>query len=229
MWATPMRRRWILVLMLVGLLAGQSFAVAETRVALVVGNSAYASTVALTNPVNDARDMSAALKRAGFRVIEAVDVGKRQFDAALRSFGDELSKADVALFFYAGHGMQVGLDNYLVPIDAKLERERDLEFEAVKRGFVLRQMEIDRDGKTTIIILDACRDNPLSRNSRVLWAHARQRSVAASRRHLPALAPSSRTRRNRATWRLTAMGAIHRSPRRSCATWPFPVATCRPP
>ena len=70
----------------------------------------------------------------------------------------------MALFFYAGHGLQVGLENYLVPVDARLERERDLEFEAVKLGFVLRQMEIDREGKTTIVILDACRDNPLARN-----------------------------------------------------------------
>ena len=82
----------------------------------------------------------------------------------MRVFTDKLANADVALFFYAGHGLQVGLQNYLVPIDAKLERERDLEFETVKLEFVLRQMEIEREGKTTIVILDACRDNPLARN-----------------------------------------------------------------
>ena len=88
----------------------------------------------------------------------------RSSTARLRTFADKLANADIALFFYAGHGLQVGSQNYLVPIDAKLERERDLEFEAVKLDFVLRQMEIDREGRTSIVILDACRDNPLSRN-----------------------------------------------------------------
>lgn len=137
---------------------------AETRVALVVGNGAYRSTTPLSNPLNDARDMAAALKAAGFTVVEALDAGKPQFDSALRTFADNLTNADIALFFYAGHGLQVGSQNYLVPIDAKLDRERDLEFEAVKLDFVLRQMEIDREGRTSIVILDACRDNPLSRN-----------------------------------------------------------------
>ena len=82
----------------------------------------------------------------------------------MRTFAGGLATADVALLFYAGHGLQVGAQNYLVPADAKLERERDLEFEAIRLDFLLRQMEIDRDGKTSIVILDACRDNPLSRN-----------------------------------------------------------------
>lgn len=145
-------------------LFASSVASAETRVALVVGNNAYQQTTPLTNPLSDARDMSAALKAAGFSVIEALDADKSKFDGALRTFADKLAGADVALFFYAGHGLQVGAQNYLVPIDARLERERDLEFEAVKLEFVLRQMEIDREGRTTIVILDACRDNPLSRN-----------------------------------------------------------------
>jgi uncharacterized caspase-like protein len=137
---------------------------AETRVALVVGNSAYQAAPALANPLNDARDMSAALKAAGFTVVEALDADRRKFDGALRAFADQLGKADVAVFFYAGHGMQVGQQNYLIPVDAKLERERDLEFEAVQLDFVLRQLEIDREGKTTIVFLDACRDNPFARN-----------------------------------------------------------------
>ncbi|MEQ1694575.1 MAG: caspase family protein [Hyphomicrobiaceae bacterium] len=137
---------------------------AETRVALVVGNSAYQAAPALTNPLNDARDMSAALKAAGFTVVEALDADRRKFDGALRAFADQLGKADVAVFFYAGHGIQVGQQNYLVPVDAKLERERDLEFEAVQLDFVMRQLEIDREGKTTIVFLDACRDNPFARN-----------------------------------------------------------------
>ena len=118
-------------------------AVAEIRVALVIGNGGYQNTTPLTNPLNDARDMSAALKTAGFDVVEVFDADKRNLDSSVRRFADKLTKADVALFFYAGHGLQVGSQNFLVPVDAKLERERDLEFEAVKLDFILRQMEID--------------------------------------------------------------------------------------
>ena len=158
--------RWLLGLVIsVAVLALDiTSAAAERRVALVVGNGAYVNTTPLSNPKNDARDISAALKETGFDVVEALDADKLKLDAALRSFTDKLTGADVALFFYAGHGLQVGAQNYLVPTDAKLERERDLEFEAVRLDFVLRQMEIDRDGKTSIVILDACRDNPLARN-----------------------------------------------------------------
>jgi uncharacterized caspase-like protein len=81
----------------------------------VIGNSAYQSTTPLANPSNDARDMATALRAAGFSVIEALDADKHKLDSALRVFADQLSRADVALFFYAGHGLQVGLQNYLVP------------------------------------------------------------------------------------------------------------------
>jgi uncharacterized caspase-like protein len=146
------------------LLAGVLPAAAERRVALVVGNAAYKHTTPLANPANDARDMAKALEGTGFEVILALDAAKAEMDGALRAFADKLASADVALFFYAGHGLQVGGRNFLVPVEARLTRERDLEFEAVGLDFVLRQMEIDREGKTTIVMLDACRDNPLSRN-----------------------------------------------------------------
>ena len=157
-------KSWISALIALVLVLAIPSALAETRVALVVGNSAYRAATSLANPTNDARDISAALKAAGFTVIQTLDADRRQFDGALRAFTDQLAKADVAVFFYAGHGLQVGQQNYLVPIDAKLERERDLEFEAVQLDFVLRQLEIDREGKTTIVFLDACRDNPFARN-----------------------------------------------------------------
>ncbi len=152
----------VLVLGLVAL--GSGPALAEKRVALVIGNGAYVHAGALANPANDATDMIAALKANGFDVVASLDAGKAKLDQALRDFTERLTGADVALFFYAGHGLQVGQENYIVPIDAKLERERNLEFEAVRLNFVLRQMEIDREGKTSIVILDACRDNPLARN-----------------------------------------------------------------
>lgn len=159
-----MRLLTLLLAALTSIVAGLAPAMAETRVALVIGNGAYRNTTTLANPLNDARDVSAALKTAGFDVVEALDADKAGIDAALRSFTDKLTGAEVALFFYAGHGLQVGAENYLVPVDAKLERERDLEFEAVRLNFVMKQMEIEREGKTSIIILDACRDNPLARN-----------------------------------------------------------------
>ena len=159
-----MRLLTLLLAALIAVAAGLVPALAETRVALVIGNGAYRNTTTLANPLNDARDVSAALKATGFDVVEALDADKPGIDAALRSFTDKLTGAEVALFFYAGHGLQVGAENYLVPVDAKLERERDLEFEAVRLNFVMRQMEIEREGKTSIVILDACRDNPLARN-----------------------------------------------------------------
>jgi uncharacterized caspase-like protein len=134
------------------------------RVALVIGNAAYQHTTPLTNPANDARDMAAALKDVGFQVIDGIDLDKRGLDQKVREFARALAGADSGLFFYAGHGLQVSGQNYLVPVDARLESERDLDFEAVKIDFILRQMEIDRENKTNIVFLDACRDNPLSRN-----------------------------------------------------------------
>jgi len=139
-------------------------AAAEKRVALVVGNSAYVEAPALPNPINDASDMAAALQKVGFEVILGLDLGKVAFDGKVRDYARALEKADVAVFFYAGHGLQVGGRNYLVPVDARLKSERDLDFDAVSLDFVLKQVELDREGKTSIVFLDACRDNPLSRN-----------------------------------------------------------------
>jgi Caspase domain len=139
-------------------------AAAEKRVALVVGNSAYVHANALTNPVNDAGDMAKALSGVGFDVILGLDLSKSAFDGKVRDFARALEKADVGLFFYAGHGLQIAGKNHLVPVDAKLQVVRDLDFEAIPLDFVLKQMELDRDGKINIVFLDACRDNPLARN-----------------------------------------------------------------
>ncbi|MGO9173345.1 MAG: caspase family protein [Rhodomicrobium sp.] len=139
-------------------------AAAAKRVALVIGNAAYVQAGALTNPVNDAADMAKALTRFGFDVTLGLDLDRRAFDEKLRAFARSLDDADTAVLFYAGHGLQVAGRNYLVPVDAGLATERDLDFEAIGLDFVLRQMEVGRDGKTTIVFLDACRDNPLARN-----------------------------------------------------------------
>jgi len=139
-------------------------AAAAKRVALVIGNAAYVQAGALTNPVNDAADMAKALTEAGFEVTLGLDLDRRGFDEKLRTFARSLDGADTAVLFYAGHGLQVAGRNYLVSVDAGLGTERDLDFEAVSLDFVLRQMEVGRDGKTSIVFLDACRDNPLARN-----------------------------------------------------------------
>jgi uncharacterized caspase-like protein len=146
-------------------LACMAPAAAQKRVALVVGNGAYSNAAALANPANDASDMAAAMKGLGIEVILGLDLDKRAFDAKVRDFSRALAaSADTGIFFYAGHGLQVAGRNYLVPIDAQLANERDLDFEAIGLDFVLKQMELEREGKTNIVFLDACRDNPLARN-----------------------------------------------------------------
>src|SRR5467141_3550482 len=93
---------------------------AEKRVALVIGNGAYQNTTPLINPSNDAFDVADALRRLGFEVVDGRDLDKRAMERLIRQFGVKLAGADVALFFYAGHGLQIEGQNYLVPTDAKL-------------------------------------------------------------------------------------------------------------
>ncbi|MGH6814670.1 MAG: caspase family protein [Hyphomicrobiaceae bacterium] len=138
-------------------------AMAEKRVALIVGNAAYVHAGKLANPANDASDMAAALAEAGFETILGLDLDKRGFDLKIRDFARKLEGVGVGLFFYAGHAMQMSGQNYLLPVDAKLENERDLDFETVRLEFVLRQMGLTREDKTNLVFLDACRDNPLAR------------------------------------------------------------------
>lgn len=132
------------------------------RLALVVGNSAYEHTPTLNNPRNDATDVAAVLKAFGFQVIEGFDLKKVVFEQKVRDFASALSDAEVGLFFYAGHGLQVSGRNYLVPVDAKLDDGASLDFEMIQLDLVHRTME--RQTNTNILFLDACRDNPLSRN-----------------------------------------------------------------
>jgi hypothetical protein len=135
-------------------------AYADKRVALVVGNAAYRNTPALANPVNDAEEMSAALRRIGFDVILERNLSKQGMEGAIARFARLAQDADAALFFYAGHGMQYRGSNYLVPIDAKLEDEYSLNFELTRIDDVLFGLERARGVK--ILILDACRNNPLA-------------------------------------------------------------------
>src|SRR5215813_900720 len=135
--------RWVLsTLTLFGLaLWLTQSAAADERVALVIGNGAYRHTRTLSNPVNDATAVAAALKRLDFSVTLVVDADKRGIDDTLRQFARALRGADVGLFYYAGHGLQVDGRNYLIPIDAQLADEADLEFEANDTERILRMME----------------------------------------------------------------------------------------
>jgi uncharacterized caspase-like protein len=134
----------------------------QKRVALVIGNSAYRHTPRLENPGNDALDVGAALTRLGFHVIEAFDLDKAAFDKAIRDFAATLEGVETAVFFYAGHGLLVSGQNYLVPIDAQLTSASGLDVEMVRLETVQRAME--GRAKTSILFFDACRDNPLSRS-----------------------------------------------------------------
>jgi hypothetical protein len=134
------------------------------RVALVVGNSLYRYVPRLTNPGNDAKLLAQSLKQAGFQLIGGgaqLDLDKQHFEQAVQDFGRAVDGADVALFYYSGHGLQVGGTNYLVPISANPTREKDLDFQMVSAQVVLDQMK-DSGTKLNLVILDACRNNPFS-------------------------------------------------------------------
>ncbi len=157
-WACPFM--WILLA--VYFVAASPAASEQKRLALVVGNSAYIHAGELPNPRNDAADIAAALEKLGFEVIRGIDLDKQSMERTLRQFASALSGAELGLFFYAGHGLQVNGHNYLVPIDAKLEDAAGLDFEVIRLDLIQRIME--REGKTNILFLDACRNNPLARN-----------------------------------------------------------------
>lgn len=149
-------------LLLFSVLAAAPATLAQERVALVIGNSAYHHAAPLDNPKNDAVDMATALTKLGFRVIEGIDLDKAAFDRKVAEYATSLRGAAVGLFFYAGHGLQVGGHNYLVPIDAKADTAAALDFQMVRLDLVQRTME--REAQTNVLFLDACRDNPLARN-----------------------------------------------------------------
>ncbi len=140
---------------------------AESRIALVIGNSAYASGP-LPNPANDARLVGETLKQLGFVPIVRLDADQITMKRAIQEFGSRLEKAGpgaVGLFYYAGHGVQLNGRNYLIPTRATIEREGDVEIEAVSADWVIEQMRYARNG-LNIVILDACRNNPFTRSMR---------------------------------------------------------------
>ncbi len=152
------------------LLAAQS-AIADSRVALVIGNSSYAHGGRLPNPANDAAAVADALRKVGFTVTARSDLGKQQFEQVLKTFTRDAASADVAVVYYAGHGMEMGGTNYLVPVDAVLAADSDVDFEAVPLDLVMRS--VDGARRIKVVILDACRNNP--------FADAMKRTAGSSR------------------------------------------------
>ena len=142
-------------------LATPAVVLADGRVALVVGNSTYAHIGRLPNPDNDARDMAAALRRLGFEVTTEFDADRVELTEALRRFTRQSAGADVSLVFYAGHGIEMDGVNYLVPVDARLERDVDVRFETVTVDDLLVST---LGASLRLVILDACRNNPLARS-----------------------------------------------------------------
>jgi tetratricopeptide (TPR) repeat protein len=132
------------------------------RVALVIGMSAYASHSALPNAKRDAQVVAASLREVGFQsVVEGYDLDKRRLENTLQSFAQQATTANWAVIYYAGHGIEVGGTNYLIPVDAKLATDRDVSFEAVPLDHVMLAAEGAK--KLHLVLLDACRDNPFAR------------------------------------------------------------------
>ncbi|HVM83131.1 MAG TPA: SUMF1/EgtB/PvdO family nonheme iron enzyme [Candidatus Binatia bacterium] len=158
-----------LLLAVFAMLAIATSAAAEPRVALVIGNSRYGGDLPkLTNPANDAELMASTLKRLGFQVVKVEDADLNQMKRAIADFGDLLASAGptaVGLFYYAGHGLQISGVNYLIPLKANIQKSTDADLEAVSADLVLKQMEYAGNA-LNIVILDACRNNPLSRGMR---------------------------------------------------------------
>jgi hypothetical protein len=164
-------RFWIAALSVAAFLVSGNAALADKRVAFVVGNGAYRNVAPLPNPAVDAKSMAALLRNVGFDVVEGTNLTRDKMTEKLLDFGKRAEGADVALFFYAGHGIAVNGTNYLLPVDADLKSEMDVKLgAAINVDLTLEQTMAD--AKVKLVFLDACRDNPFA---------AKLRSVKATR------------------------------------------------
>src|SRR3954452_4524568 len=142
-------------------LVSANAALADRRVAFVVGNGAYKNVAALPNPAVDARSMAKLLRNVGFDVVEGANLSRDKMTEKILDFGKNAEGADVALFFYAGHGIAVNGTNYLLPVDADLKSEMDVKLgPAINVDLTLEQTM--SDAKVKLVFLDACRDNPFA-------------------------------------------------------------------
>ena len=158
------RRAALLSAIVIVLLAHTTTSLAAERFALVIGNADY-PTAPLRNPVNDARAMTRALRELGFEVSSLENANKRSMEQAIVSFASRLKEDSSGLFYYAGHGVQVNGRNYLVPVGADIDSEREVRIETVGVHVVLEEMGY-AGNRMNIVILDACRNNPFERRMR---------------------------------------------------------------
>jgi hypothetical protein len=161
-------KRALVCIILTAIFAGEAFAQDKQRVALVIGNSTYTHTRALPNPRNDAAAVAALFRKHGYDVTEALDLAYKPMREAIRAFAQSAATADTAMVYFAGHGIELAGENYLVPIDAKLTSSDDLEYEAIKLTSLLTALGKAR--RLSLILLDACRDNPLAEKMLMLNA-----------------------------------------------------------
>jgi hypothetical protein len=151
----------IAALSIAGLLVSANVAKADKRVAFVVGNGAYKNVAALPNPAIDAKSMAKVLRNVGFDVVEGTNLTRDKMTERLLEFGKKAQGADVALFFYAGHGIAINGTNYLLPVDADIKSEMDVKLgSAINIDVTLDQTMAD--AKVKLVFLDACRDNPFA-------------------------------------------------------------------
>ncbi|MBT7410174.1 MAG: SUMF1/EgtB/PvdO family nonheme iron enzyme, partial [Methylococcales bacterium] len=155
------RIRLFSVLMAISLLCSYEV-LAQNRVALVIGNSSYEGKLYLDNPKNDANDITSKLKNLDFKVIRLIDGNKRQMVNALRKFKNTAEKGGVALFYYAGHAIQMNGKNYLIPLGSSIETPEDIEFESLNASRVLNTIDSMKQ-TINVVILDACRNNPFDK------------------------------------------------------------------
>jgi uncharacterized caspase-like protein/peptidoglycan hydrolase-like protein with peptidoglycan-binding domain len=150
---------------------------AQNRVALVIGNSAYRNVVRLPNPQNDAADIAASLQRLGFSVTSVRDAAFDDMRRALVRFGRDAQGADMAIVYFAGHGMEIGGENWLIPVDAELRSDRDAENEAISLKSAM--LQVSNAATLGMVILDSCRDNPFAvQMQRVTRTRAVDRGLA---------------------------------------------------
>ncbi|MGY4503701.1 putative caspase-like protein [Bradyrhizobium sp. GM24.11] len=168
----------LFVLLIVATWFGTGAALAEKRVALVMGNSAYKNVARLANPANDAALVGGMFRKAGFDTVDVkLDLNVVDMRKALREFGSKAREADIAVIYYAGHGIELDGTNYLIPTDAALETDTDVLDEAFPLDRVLFAIEPAK--QLRLVILDACRDNPFAKTmKRTIASRAIGRGLA---------------------------------------------------
>ena len=163
-----MTRLWVAAVVALAILVTSQPSFAEKRIALIIGNGAYPNLGTLKNPPNDAKLMARTLRSLGFEVIERIDVDQKGMKKAIKAFGNKLETAGkeaVGLFYYAGHGVQVRGQNYMIPVNVDIQDEADVDIEAVSANAVLDNIAF-AGNDLNIVILDACRNNPFKRSFR---------------------------------------------------------------